>query len=239
MPMMSSGRLRRDFRRDGYVIVRGVWSPAEAGQLRAAIEQAPPEDGENPLSSGGMRFQSNVFRRSEAVRRVICSDRVAALLAPLGLPDAWVRWDQAVWKSDGAPEFPWHQDNGYTALPTAHLQFWVALSSMDRNNGGLVVAPQQHRRMQEHTWRDNYVTLPAPRRTRSINAAPGDVVIFSSFLPHATTPNRAGADRLAYVAEYLSLEEPDWSVERPHVVAFRGGRSALEIVDLAQSWSSP
>lgn len=236
--MGVSNRLRRHFERHGYVVVRSLWSPEQAGRLRRAIEQAPPEPEANPLSSGAMRFQSNVFRRSDEVQRFVCSERVTSLLVRLGLQDAWVRWDQAVWKADGAPEFPWHQDNGYTALGAEHVQVWVALSAMDRGNGGLVVAPGQHRHLHEHRWRGNHVTLPEPRRTRAIDASPGDVVVFSSYLPHATTPNRSGADRLAYVAEYLPLDEPDRSVDRPHVVVLREGRPTHELVDLAPTWRS-
>ena len=54
-------------------------------------------------------------------------------------------------------------------------------------------------------------------------AAVGDVIAFSSRLPHETTPNQTDSVRLAYVAEYLPLADADPSVPAPHFVAFRGG----------------
>ncbi|MFN8016882.1 MAG: phytanoyl-CoA dioxygenase family protein [Acidimicrobiales bacterium] len=226
LPTTVEGRadLARAFERDGFVLVPGLLAPDEVHALREAIEAAPErDDGPNPLTLGTMRFASNLFYGSEPLQRFLVDPRVIALVTALLGPDAWVRWDQAVWKRPGAPEFPLHQDNGYTGLDAAHLQLWVALTDMDQGNGGLVVAPGCHLVDHPHRWQGNHVVIDEPLPTRALDARAGDVVAFSSRLPHATTPNRSDRDRLAYVAELLPLDVADPSVPWPHLVAVRDG----------------
>ena len=236
---MRAVDLLAEFREQGFVRVRGFLSGAEVAELRAAIEAAPVEDpAENPLSLDGMRFASNVYRCSEALQRFLSSEPVIGLVGAVGGPDLWVRWDQAVWKEHGAPEFPWHQDNGYTGLDATHLQLWVALTPMTEANGGLLVCPGGHLRLLEHRTVGGHVAADPPGPIVTIDAEPGDVILFSSYLPHATTPNTTGDARLSYVAEFLPLGCQDRSVEPPHLVVARGGRSALGWDDLTPGWAT-
>ena len=225
-PAEDSKDLRGCFERDGFVVVPGFLAAEEVAALRRAIELAPERDpGANPLTLDSMRFASNLFYGSAELQGFLCSPAVVALLRALGHDDLWVRWDQAVWKGPEAPEFPWHQDNGYTSLGVQHVQLWVAITAMHSGNGGLVVSPGGHRRRSEHRWVGNHVVIDDPTRQTAIDARAGDVVVFSSFLPHMTTANETGEDRLAYVAEYLPLGEVDPSVPPPQMVASRAGQA--------------
>lgn len=238
---MTPGRTRRGvseaFHREGFVIRRGVLDAAQVAELASGLAPFQDEHATNPLSQDGMHFASNVFRRDDTVARLLGGPAVVDLLISLGLRDAWVRWDQAVWKHPGAPEFPWHQDNGYTELSAEHIQVWFALSRMRRENGGLVVLPGGHRRLYQHRWENGHAKTDVAEHGTAIEADPGDVVVFSSFLPHMTEPNRTGSDRLAYVAEYLPLDEPDPEVEPPHLVVLEDGRPHFELRDLRPRWS--
>lgn len=211
----------------------GLLSADLVARLAVAVDTAPERDpGPNPLSLDTMRFASNLFYASGVLQRFLCSDPVLAVVTALIGPDAWVRWDQAVWKGPGAPVFPWHQDNGYTGLPVEHLQLWVALSPSYRDNGGLLVAPGGHRRAADHRWVGGHVEIDEPAATLAVDAEPGDVIAFSSWLPHSTGPNVTDTTRLAYVAEYLPLGERDPGVRAPHLVACRGGRAVGAFEDL-------
>ena len=70
-----------------------------------------------------------------------------------------------------------------------------------------------------------------------IGANPGDVVIFSSLLPHATPPNTGDVHRWAYVLEYLPLRAPDRSVLPLHLVVRRDGRTGPVFADLTPTWA--
>ncbi|MFM7062936.1 MAG: phytanoyl-CoA dioxygenase family protein [Actinomycetes bacterium] len=231
------GTFAEEFSRNGYVLVPGLVTPAQVAALRHTLFTTPERDPEpNPLTLSTMRFASNLFYGSETLRDFLCSQSVVALTTALLGPDVWVRWDQAVWKGHGAPEFPWHQDNGYTGLPGMHLQLWVALTEMNETNGGLFVAPGGHTELAPHEQVGNHVVMPTPRSVKEIRAQPGDVVLFSSFLPHSTSLNSSGAERLAYVAEFLPLSEADLSVAPPHFVVARHGRPAPSFEDLGARW---
>lgn len=217
--------LAQEFERDGFVRIPGFATADEVALLTRAIEEAPERDpGPNELTLGTMRFASNLFYASPTLARWLSSEPVAAVVAELVGPDAWVRWDQAVWKQPGAPTFPLHQDNGYTGLRASHLQLWLALTAMDESNGGLLVCPGAHRGDFAHRAVGHHMAMEDDLATVALPAQAGDLIAFSSRLPHATGPNRTGSTRLAYVAEYLPLDVPDASVPWPHLVAVRHGR---------------
>jgi ectoine hydroxylase-related dioxygenase (phytanoyl-CoA dioxygenase family) len=119
-----------------------------------------------------------------------------------------------------------------------HLQLWLALTEMNQFNGGLRVAPGAHRVASEHRYVGHHVEMDTPDHTVAVDAAPGDVIIFSSYLPHSTAPNSTGVDRLAYVAEFLPVSEPDFSVAPPHFVVATGGTPDPHFTDLTPGWSS-
>jgi len=227
-----------DWQQAGFVRRTGLFSPAEATELLAAVRTAHPrEPGENLLSSGEMHFASNLFYGSTVLQRCAADPRIVELVTALIGPDLWCRWDQAVCKRPGAGWFPWHQDNGYTRLADAHVQVWVALTVSEPRNGGLLVAPGAHTSVATHEWVGNHVQMAAPDEALEIWAQPGDVIAFSSLLPHATAPNRGDVDRWAYVLEYLPLSAADPSIAAPHFVVARQGRPAPAFVDLTPRWA--
>lgn len=190
--------MRTRFERDGYVVLRSYIDSESLADLRRAIDESAKASQEsNPLSRPGMQFLSNAYRSSQVVRRFSAGPAMTEILLSLGLTDAWLRWDQAVWKSAGGPRFPWHQDNGYSGLDATHVQIWIALTPMTRATGCLEVAPGHHRRAARHHWVDGHAIMDTPTGVLSIEADAGDVVVFSSLLPHSTSPNPAGPARLA------------------------------------------
>lgn len=221
---MDPHELLDAFERFGCCLVPGAIPGDAVERLARALEDAPVSDDDNPLSLGGMRFKSNVYRASPEVADFLATPAISSLVAPLTGGSAWVRWDQAVWKRPGAPEFPLHQDNGYTNLDVEHVQIWVALTPMTRDNGGLYVVPGAHRSRLPHRWIGHHVVTDLAAQRVHLDAAAGDVVVFSSFLPHGTTPNTTTAHRLAYVAEFLPLDAGDDSVPPPHLVTVVDGR---------------
>jgi ectoine hydroxylase-related dioxygenase (phytanoyl-CoA dioxygenase family) len=222
----------------GYVEVRGLFTAPEAADLLAAVQAAQPRVPDpNELSVDGMEFASNLFYRSAALQELVASPRIVPLLQAILGSDVWCRWDQAVNKGPGAGWFPWHQDNGYTRLAAEHVQVWVALTPSSASNGGLQLAPGRHHGAADHHWVGTQVELDVlPEDTVAIDAAPGDVVFFSSFLPHATTPNRTDQERWAYVAEYLAVSDPDPAVPPPHFVVSRAEGRPASFQDLTPSW---
>ena len=220
------------FKRDGFIKLPGFFSGGEMEELRSAILEASKRSAD-PLDRAGLTFHSNAFRASASIRQFLAQPRLVSLVAEVGGPNLWVRWDQAVVKAPGGVEFPWHQDNAYNRLRVQHFQLWIAVSRGTRENGGLWLQPGSHRKgLLLHVARGSHMVYEGPHGDASlVEAECGDVVLFSSLMLHRTAPNESRDDhRWAYVAEYIKLEDWDPWVESPYFVVARRGRACNELV---------
>jgi hypothetical protein len=215
------------FAREGYVHRRGFFSPGEIDELRSAIDEAGRQrEGASSLDAGAMTFYSLLFPLSPALQAFVTQPRLVDLVCPLVDDDVWVRWDQAVVKRSGAPTFPWHQDNGYSLLRAEHLQAWVALTDAGPDDGGLWVVPGSHRERRAHHHRGAHVEVDEPPAAGvALDAAAGDLILFSSRMIHRTTPNTSGRDRWTYVIEYLGVHQHDPFFPPPYFVASEDRRA--------------
>jgi len=219
---------RTTFTRDGYLHLPAFFTAAEVTHLRDAIDAAAAlRAGTSSLDDGAMTFYSLLFPLSDALQHFVSQARLVDAACTLLDDDVWVRWDQAVAKRDGAPTFPWHQDNGYSLLRAEHLQAWVALTDAGPDDGGLWVAPGSHRRRHRHHRAGAHVEVDeVPDAEVAVEARRGDLVLFSSRMVHRTTPNRSGRDRWTYVIEYLGVRSMDPFLTPPHFVVSRDRQPA-------------
>jgi ectoine hydroxylase-related dioxygenase (phytanoyl-CoA dioxygenase family) len=215
------------FATQGHAKLAGLFSGAEVAQLREEI-RASAGDAPSHLDDGGLLFYENVFAKSPAVRSFVTQEKVVMALAEVVGPDIWIRWDQCVRKVPGGAEFPWHQDNAYSRISEPYCQLWVAITESTTENGGLWLrpAPPPRRRLPHARVGNHLVCADADGEAVFVPARPGDVVLFSSLLPHYTGPNRTDADRWAYVAEFMSADQYDPFARPPYFVVAEGGRPA-------------
>jgi hypothetical protein len=223
-----------EFRRDGFTVIRGFLDPDHAARLCDEVRSARTRSETDLVLRHRVEFRNNLYFGSKTIRRLLASQRLLDVLVPIAGTDLWVRWDQAVSKPGGAGTFAWHQDNAYSRLVDAHVQVWFALTASNAENGGLHLEPRSHRHgLLEHRRSGDQVAYAGrPRCPVSIEAEPGDIVVFSSFTLHSTTPNDTSTTRWAYVAEYLSLRHVDPTIDPPYFVVARHGVSAPEFVDV-------
>lgn len=225
--------MKVEFNKNGYVYLKNVFSKVEIAELEAIIKEASTTvNAEDILDKGNLKFHSVLMHKSEKLRQFISQQKIIDLLAPIAGPDIWVRWDQAVEKKPGAVTFPWHQDNQYSQLKDAHFQFWISLTTMTENNGGLWVVPCSHKESLKYELIDGHVVYQGnTENSEFISAEPGDVVIFSSFLLHSTTPNITQESRWAYVIEYMQMGDIDPYIEPPYLIVAKDAKTHLEYVE--------
>lgn len=106
--------------REGYTVVRGVFSPDEVATLAAEINQVfdalPPDDrtgGRRPVEDDAM-FRYEMYNRSAACQAAIAHPRILAVLEPLLGEDCHVIANTA-WRNPPKPNDPaqaWHVDAG-------------------------------------------------------------------------------------------------------------------------------
>lgn len=231
---------KTEFETQGYTICRNFFSKEEVAELYEALRQTP-DDGDGTLSKTNMKFHSNTFYDSPYLQAFISQEKIVNFIKEFIGPNIWVRWDQAVEKRAGGEEFPWHQDNGYSSTKEVYYQFWVAITDMTQENGGLWIQPGSHKHgvlphemIDAHLVCDTKISEPV-----FIEAKPGDVVLFSSMTLHRTLPNISNASRWAYVIEYMSLDYYDPFIEPPYFIAARNGEPAPTFTRFDRGWWSP
>jgi ectoine hydroxylase-related dioxygenase (phytanoyl-CoA dioxygenase family) len=225
--------LHQEFRKNGYIILRGFFSQDEITTLMADIHEAAAAGEKDFLSQGNMTFHSELYRRSEKLRTFLSQPKIVSFLNPIVGPNFWIRWDQAVAKEPGAGTFPWHQDNAYNQLKDMHYQLWIALTEMTADNGGLWIKPGSHNYTYPHEWVGNHLVCQVtPEDPVFVTAEPGDVVLFSSFILHSTLPNvTQDSTRWAYVAEYMSTDHYDPGIPAPYFVVAQDGQPQPQMAE--------
>ena len=207
-------------------------SPSEAATLIEDIKKSETIDGVSLLNKGSLTFYSGVYAQSKKLQAFVSQPKVVDFLKQVIGPNFWVRWDQAVAKGPGAATFPWHQDNAYNGLKDGHYQLWIALTKTTTDNGGLWLVPGSHKQQDlPHKKVGNHMVYQGKVKDPVfIEANPGDIILFSSYLLHSTTPNITQDTRLAYVVEYMSLDHLDPGVRAPYLVVSRNGEPKSEFV---------
>ena len=230
---MNASERKREFDQQGFTVARKFFSAQEMSDLMEAIHRAQPlEKVPSELNKGGLTFKHNILQHSTYLQKFISQQKVIDFMSPIIGPDIWVRWDQAIAKVPGAPEFPWHQDNGYNKLKQGHFQFWVAMTEINKETGLLWLQPGSHKRgvMTHNLDGTHQVCEGDPAGAVAVEAEPGDAILFSSLMLHRTSPNVGQKPRWAYVVEYMSLDQYDPYIRKPYFIAARNGRSAPEFV---------
>ena len=223
--------LLQQFKTQGYVEYKGLFTAAEAKTLIEDIKQAETIDGISGLNKGAMTFYSGVYYQNPVLQAVVSHPKVISFLQQIIGDDFWVRWDQAVAKGPGAGTFPWHQDNAYNYLEDEHFQLWIALTKTTADNGGLWLVPQYYNKLLPHDKVGNHMVHQGePESPILIEAEPGDAILFSSLTLHSTTPNVTQDTRWAYVVEYMSCKDIDPSVCAPYFVVARNGQPTQQFV---------
>lgn len=212
------------FNADGFVVLRGVFTPQEIAAVRAEIDPFEAAHAAAAQAQGGrmrltdaaaITFTLHLVRKSEALKAFAAHPAIAEICHDLIGPAVRLYWDQAVYKkTEKVQEFPWHQDNGYSFVePQQYLTLWLPLVDVDEENGCPWIAPGLHRMGTLEHWATD-IGLVCVDRPADAVAAPariGDVVVFSSLAPHRTGPNRRpGTVRKAYILQYA----PDGAVVR-------------------------
>lgn len=229
---MNEKEIKTAFNQDGFFVCKGLFSAEEMQILLQDIQAAQRRYEKDDLTKGSMTFKSSVFFQSQKIQQFISQQKIIDLLNIIIGPDIWVRWDQAVAKGPGSATFPWHQDNNYSKLKDPHYQLWIALTESNANNGGLLLQPSSHKQIFSYQYQGyEVVSDEVPQNPVLVTAKPGDVVIFSSFTLHSTTPNITQDDRWAYVVEYMSIDHYDPYIEPPYFLVAKNGKSHPEFVN--------
>jgi ectoine hydroxylase-related dioxygenase (phytanoyl-CoA dioxygenase family) len=207
--------------RDGYLVVPGFFDAAQTAELlrwTKDLEQMPERSGqhwvyhEDSLTEPGHRVIQRIENFcpyhqgfDDIVRKGWLSRWVGALM---GGPVVLFK-DKINLKMPGAPGFKAHQDQqaGWTRYAPLFVTAMVTLDAATVENGCLEMVPGRHR---EGLIGDEWNPLDETGLTlHAVPTAPGDVIFFDSFAPHASKPNFTATPRRILYLTYNRASDGD------------------------------
>lgn len=199
----------RDYHREGYLVLRGVFDRAE---ISAVAEEAVALTGRNDLidldnlrcrwqpdeAGGPCLFETfdPVIDLAPRCAEISADRRILGPLVAIYQDEACLFKDKLIFKPPGARGYGLHQDFiAWKNFPRSFVTVLVAIDAADRDNGCTVVYPGYHQAGclteedgQYHELPDHLVD---ESRAVPLELAPGDIAIFGCFTPHRSAPNRS------------------------------------------------
>ena len=220
----SRGTYRTQFEESGFALIEGLFSPAEAAQLRdhyMALRAA----GEYPGDMAGIDSTSDdplvrfprmihMHKFDETSMSWLLSDQIAGSVEMLLGESALAAQTMLYFKPAGARGQALHQDQYYLrAAPGTCVAAWMALDEIDEANGCLMVVPGSHKLPilcvedadTTQSFTDVAVNVPPGMDVVPIRMNPGDVLFFHGQLIHGSYPNTTkDRFRRALIAHFIN-----------------------------------
>jgi hypothetical protein len=210
------------FRRTGFLVVPGLFSPAEAEELRAWADEAQAW----PERRGGawMYFEETddgrrLLNRMERVvahhqgfARVAADARMQGACGQLFGEPALLFKDKINFKLPGGGGFEAHQDvqAGWARYGQLHITALISLDPATLENGCLEMAASVHDRgLLGSEWAPLNDADLAGVEFQPITAEPGDAVFFDSFAPHRSAANLTNERRRVLYITYGKSSDGD------------------------------
>ena len=223
-----------EFNERGYVILRGIFSEANVGQiaetLRAALGQ-PGDAADQDLASRVLVREDE--DHSKVYQAAISVGSSAAAYRLIGSSEVLERVNEAV----GVPfthlhcmplhiavqipkvgdfDYQWHQESTFYPWCRDVISVWFPVSGpSSAATGTMTVIPGSHRdgELPYERYYTNEKFLQLHTKVSAEEAATavpieinvGDAVLFSSDLVHASIPNRSGAPRVTGILRLVNM----------------------------------
>jgi ectoine hydroxylase-related dioxygenase (phytanoyl-CoA dioxygenase family) len=212
-PVLRQEQVER-FHRDGYLVVRGLYSGAEIRQVSEWTDEVanfPEVPGKTMMyfetsSRDGARILcrvENFVPFHEGFRKLITTRRLQQAVSELLGEPAVLFKDKINFKLPGGDGFKEHQDvqAGWDEFADLHVTAMVAIDETNEANGSLEMIPGLHRRgLLGRKWAPLTDEDTNHAAYQPVHCKPGDAVFFDSFAPHRSGSNRTNrARRVLYI----------------------------------------
>lgn len=210
-----------EFNNNGYVIVRGLYTPDEIRQIREWTEEVcayPEIPGKYMMYFEQSQLQpgKRILSRMEDIEpyhrgfsELFQGEKMQGAVSDLFGEPAVLFKDKINFKMPGADGFKAHQDiqAGWDRYASIHITALVSIDASTLENGCLELSPGHHKEgFIGESWKPleedalDYIAVPTE---------PGDAVFFDSFAPHRSAPNHTSAARRVLYVTYNKLSEGD------------------------------
>jgi ectoine hydroxylase-related dioxygenase (phytanoyl-CoA dioxygenase family) len=212
------------FQRDGFVVVRGLFTPqytSEVGRWIDELAARPPEYGkvmayyEDSSRERDRRILSRLeyFREHHAgLKELIEGEPLCGRLSQLLGDRATLFKEKINFKLPGGAGFTPHQDlqTGWDDYASYFITTLVTIDPSTRENGCLELAAGHHRRGKLGTrWKPLEGDDLAGIEFVHYPMEPGDVAFFDCYVPHQSAPNHSLRPRRNLYLTYNRASEGD------------------------------
>jgi len=212
--------MRDAFARDGFVVVRALFTPDEIAAAAAETDALLLRDELKANTNLRVRWQYHyqtgepIFELFDPVTdiaprcdRLMRHPKLIAAVEELLGEGVHPIKDKLIYKAPGSGGYPLHQD--YIAWPTFPRSFTtavVALDGADGENGCIYVYRGAHARGLLSEADGNFHILPdstvAGFERVALELQPGDAAIFGAFMPHRSEVNTSSRSRRHLLFSY-------------------------------------
>jgi ectoine hydroxylase-related dioxygenase (phytanoyl-CoA dioxygenase family) len=228
LPNIDHATLKADFERDGYALVRGLFSSEEVNEIKETFErlheaQKPTyitddiRDPSDPLYQWPRIIHPHRFDKTAL--HYLLHPAVRECLITLFGEEPVAPQSMYYFKPPGSRGQAMHQDNLYLLVePGTCIAAWTAIDRCDRENGGMMVVPKTHQSEivcpevadESESWARHLVRPPKGSRAIDVPMEPGDTLFFNGSTIHGSGPNRSkDRFRRSFIGHYAagSLEK--------------------------------
>ena len=214
-----------DFKRDGFLVVRGMYSPHEIADLSRwidALVHRSPEKGkqmvyfEDSLLDKGQRIVSRIEKFAEyhpEMGQLILAEKMMAPVREILGGDAVLFKEKINFKLPGGGGFAPHQDiqPGWDDYAPYFISVLVTVDPSTVENGCLELSAGHHKR----GWIGERMRPLEGKELEGIEfihypMEPGDVAFFDCFAPHQSKPNLTKTQRRNLYLTYNRKSDGDW-----------------------------
>lgn len=212
------------FKRDGFLIVRGMYGPTEVRSLSDRIDAIAAEKPsalgpmvyfEDSLKKKGARILSRIERIAdydEELKRFVAADKMTSRVeALLGEPGVLFK-EKVNFKLPGGGGFEPHQDiqPGWDEYAPYFLSVLVTIDDSTIENGCLELAAGHHTRgLIGQKWKPLQGDELRGIEFKPYPMAPGDAAFFDCFVPHRSKPNLTSKPRRNLYLTYNRVSDGD------------------------------
>ena len=219
--MMLTEQHIHDFKRDGFVIVKGLYTGEELREITAwttEVANYPEIPGkymmyfEKSQLDPGQRLLSRMedfepFHKGFS--KLLSGAKMKGIVSQLFGEEAVLFKDKINFKMPGGDGFKAHQDiqAGWDKYAQLHITALVSIDPSTLQNGCLELAAGHHNKgFIGESWKPleedalDYIAIPTE---------PGDAVFFDSYAPHRSGPNHTRSARRVLYVTYNRLSEGD------------------------------
>jgi hypothetical protein len=212
------------FQRDGYLLLRGFFAPREVADITRWTEElaeAPEEAGRHWVyrEASLLDPETRIIQRIEnfcpfhdGFDRLVRHDRLIETVSCLFGEQAILFKEKINFKMPGGAGFKAHQDQqaGWSTYAPLFITALVGIDASTLDNGCLEVAPGWHKQgLLGEEWRPLDDQRIAEVGLKPVPTEPGDVLLFDSYVPHASAENMTSAARRILYLTYNRLSDGD------------------------------